>query len=503
MTEPQAIVNSPVLTDREVRLEHAHEPLYKFSTIEVAPDDVILEIFYFYKSAYKSGSREWQGRWHGLAHVCRRWRTIIFEFASQDRLDLRLLCTSTTSIKQTLDLWPGFPILVRNIYFPNNWDNIVDALHQRDRVREIDLQGPLSQEVSQILQEPFPLLDRLALNVWDSTVLTCPRTFLGGSAPLLRVLHLDVFKFSEFKLPRILSSADQLVDLRLERVESTECIPPEALVAALSAMTRLKTLYLQFLHGTSHSNPMNISPLSSERIASSALLRLTFGGPCNYLEDLLSRITAPYLECTRLQFFAPPASDPRLDISQLSQFLSLVESQNSPDSVEMRYRTLSFYHSHPGSVAPPGGQPKGSEWLRIELPYHWQEASLELPLMTQFCQQISPFLSNVRTLSIPILGRCIACYDDRHGTPWMDFLRAFNRVERLHLSGNSSHTVVNVLRLVSSGMATGVLPALRELNLDSVLNVNESQKAVTSFLNAHNHAGSPAITFRWLDGGHY
>ncbi|KAH8987374.1 hypothetical protein EDB86DRAFT_3082287 [Lactarius hatsudake] len=489
--------------DVEVRLEHAHEPSYKFSTIEVVPDDVILEIFHFYKSAYKSGSREWQGRWHGLAHVCRRWRTIIFEFASQDRLDLRLVCTPSTSVKQTLDLWPGFPILVRNIYFPNNWENIIDALQQRDRVCEIDLQGPLSEEVSQILQEPFPLLDRLVLNVWDSSVLTCPSTFLGGSAPRLRVLHLDVFQSSELKLPRILSSADQLVDLRIERVESTKCIPPEALVAALSAMTRLKTLYLRFLRGTFHSNPMNISPLSSRRIVSSALLRLTFDGPCNYLEHVLSRITAPSLECTRLQFFAPPTSEPHFNISQLSQFLSLVESQNLPDGVEMRYRTLSFYHSSPESVALPGGQPKGSEWLRFELPHYWQQASLELPLMTQFCQQLFPFLSNVRTLSIPILRQCTAWRDDRHGTLWMDFLRAFNRVERLHLSGNSSHTVVDALRLVSSGMATGVLPALHELNLDSVLNMNESQKTVTSFLNAHNHAGSSAITFQWLDDGLY
>ncbi|KAH9044275.1 hypothetical protein EDB85DRAFT_1884818 [Lactarius pseudohatsudake] len=123
--------------------------------------------------------------------------------------------------------------------------------------------------------------------------------------------------------------------------------------------------------------------------------------------------------------------------------------------------------------------------------------------MTQFCQQILPFLPNVRTLSIPILRQRIGWPEDRHDTLWMDFLRAFNRVERLHLSGNFSHAVDHALRLVSSGMATGVLPALHELNFDSVVNVDESQKAVTSFLNAHNHAGSPAITFQWLDGGLY
>jgi hypothetical protein len=43
-------------------------------------------------------------------------------------------------------------------------------------------------------------------------------------------------------------------------------------------------------------------------MVSSTLLRLTFEGPCNYLEDLLSRISAPSLEWIGLRFFGNTAT---------------------------------------------------------------------------------------------------------------------------------------------------------------------------------------------------
>jgi len=111
-------------------------------------------------------------------------------------------------------------------------DNITAALQQRDRVCETSplVKGPLFEKVSQIMQEPFPLLERLALWSCDSAVLVLPSTFLGGSAPRLRVLHLDGIAFSA--LPRLLSSTTDLVVLQLQRVPSSGYISPEALVAA-------------------------------------------------------------------------------------------------------------------------------------------------------------------------------------------------------------------------------------------------------------------------------
>ncbi|KAH8992399.1 hypothetical protein EDB92DRAFT_565996 [Lactarius akahatsu] len=247
----------------ELGAGRAHEELCNFSTIEVLPEDVLLEIFDFYKLA--STTLSWG--WHELAHVCQRWRCIVF--ASQCRLGLRLLCTYGTPVKKTLDCWLTLPIVVRYNgtapSSPDDEESIVTALQHRDRICEIDLilQGPLSEKVYEIMQEPFPLLERVALRSCDSAVLVLPSTFLGGSTPHLRVLHLDSIAFPA--LPQLLSSACDLVDLQLQRVPSTGYILPEALVAGLSMATKLKTFHLHFASPTSHSSPRSTPPPSLGR----------------------------------------------------------------------------------------------------------------------------------------------------------------------------------------------------------------------------------------------
>ena len=96
------------------------------------------KIFYFYKLACRrsyGGPKEWEWEWHKLAHVCRKWRTVVF--ASQRRLDLRLLCTPKTSIQQTLDLWPAFPIIVMYTWSLDGWDNTIAALQHRNRAAKL------------------------------------------------------------------------------------------------------------------------------------------------------------------------------------------------------------------------------------------------------------------------------------------------------------------------------------------------------------------------------
>jgi hypothetical protein len=231
-------------------------------TIEVLPEELILEIVYFYKLSTSCcrfpWEWTWEWGWHKLAHVCRKWRTVIF--ASQQRLDLRLLCTPKTSIQQTLDLWPDFPILVEHRWSLGDWENTITALQHRNRVCEIDLSflnlpewqhsGTIRRIVAS-MQGTFPILDRLSFSLSIGT--ECASSFLGGFAPRLRVLCLDAFVYHEFRLPPILSSATHLVELQLERIHSTNCIPPQALVAALFALVRLRTLYLQFMHVTFNS----------------------------------------------------------------------------------------------------------------------------------------------------------------------------------------------------------------------------------------------------------
>ena len=482
--EPHAAVfslSSPVLLDGKLGMESENEELCKlsvrsppgncthwldwagqFSTIEVLPEEMVLEIFYFYKLACMNNQlSEWQCKWHNLAHVCRRWRTIIF--ASQHRLDLRLLCTPKTSVKSTLDLWPAFPIAVQyhsGSLFPDDRDKLTAVLQQPNRLCEInvDLCYPLSGTEFQLLQGTFPLLESFILCSWQSESPVLPNTFLSGCAPRLNCLHLFGIAFPA--LPQLLSSANDLVDLLLHRIPSTGYISPEALVGGLSATPRLKMLTLHFAPPTSRLNPgstpWNTPPPSSGRIILPALIQLIFNGPCNYLEDLLSRISAPSLKHAKIDFFDQPS----FDISQLFQFLGRVESQKLPDGAQaILYLPDAFvYHSRSGA------QSKHlldtSEFFSLSLTC---QLCFTMFQVNHICQQLSPLLYNVRTLDIHMSVQPLGSDEDLR-----DLLHLFNRVEQLHITGSSIPDVARVQQLVSAEMAADMLPALREHTVDLV-----------------------------------
>ena len=76
------------------------------------PDDVLLEIFdiYYEPEAIFIVQKEGLEMWITLAQVCRRWRRVVFQ--SPRRLKLRLVCTPNTPVRDTLDTWPPFPLII-------------------------------------------------------------------------------------------------------------------------------------------------------------------------------------------------------------------------------------------------------------------------------------------------------------------------------------------------------------------------------------------------------
>jgi hypothetical protein len=451
------------------------------STVGVLPEDVLLEIFDFYKLA--STTLSWG--WHKLTHVCRRWRCIVF--ASQCRLGLQLFCTYETPVKKTLDCWPTIPIVVCNrgnvktlhASSPKAEDSIVTALQHRDRICEIDLvlQGSLSEKVFKIMQEPFPLLESLALRSCDST-LALPSTFLGRDIPRLRVLHLDVIAFPA--LPLLLASARHLVDLQLERISSARYISPEALVAGLSSTTQLKTLRLAFASAAFHLGSL---PPSSGQVVLSTLTNFTFRGSCDYLEDLLSRISAPSLERARMGLF----HQPNFNVLQLAHFLDRTEPQRLPDGAKLLLHKdgISLALTRPRVLL--GDPPHTPEWIRLFISFG--QSDFNLSLMTEICQQISPFFSRALNLDITT----VSPENDVDPAQWLDLFRVFSSVEKLHVAWGSVPNVARALQLVSAEIAVSVLPALRELKFDWA--ASRWREAVASFVEARSLAGLPAVEF--------
>ena len=102
-------------------------------SIDMLPDDVLLQIFDFLvEEGRRRLSKVDVEVWQTLVHVCRRWRSLVFE--SPRRLDLRLLCTSKTPARYTLDVWPAFPLSIACEEIAENVDNIIAVLEHSDRV---------------------------------------------------------------------------------------------------------------------------------------------------------------------------------------------------------------------------------------------------------------------------------------------------------------------------------------------------------------------------------
>jgi hypothetical protein len=87
----------------------------ELTTISMLTDDVLLETYNFYviEGFRLLSRRRIEGsRWQMLAHVCRRWRSVVFQ--SPQRLNLRLFCTPQTRVRDILDVWPTLPLIVHN-----------------------------------------------------------------------------------------------------------------------------------------------------------------------------------------------------------------------------------------------------------------------------------------------------------------------------------------------------------------------------------------------------
>jgi hypothetical protein len=269
--------------------------------INMVPDDILLEIFDSFRKGNNPDNSHfipvWM--WHILVQVCQRWRQLVF--ASPRRLDLQLLCTNGTPALENLDCWPPFPIAIHYPSYrhcnPYDEENIFALLSQPGRIRHIGLTlaGPQLTAVTTAMQRAFPALTHLILQWTDERPPALPSSFLGGSAPCLQYMHLDGIVFPA--LFTFLSSTRDLVDLFLRDIPH---ISPEAMVACLAVLPRLKTLDIGFQSTSFDSG--RIPPPSATRTLLPSLTSFQFEGDHGYLEDLVARIDSPQLNQINVKY---------------------------------------------------------------------------------------------------------------------------------------------------------------------------------------------------------
>ena len=94
-----------------------------------------MQIFDFYRLDAIEHSQGLPWKWHRLAHVCRKWRDVVFR--SPRRLGLRILCESGPPIESILATWPTLPLVAKSSATPESRNiprNVIVADHASTHV---------------------------------------------------------------------------------------------------------------------------------------------------------------------------------------------------------------------------------------------------------------------------------------------------------------------------------------------------------------------------------
>ena len=452
-------------------------------SIDNLPDEVLLAIFDFYLPEYsnsKSGTKAWQL----LVHVCRQWRCIVFK--SPRRLNLRLVCTSRTPVRDTLGVWPPFPLVIQNsTCLTEDVDNVVAVLECSDRVYGIELRevncSPL-EIVLAAMQEPFPKLTHLLLTSHDEMLPVVPDSFLAGYAPSLDYLGLDGIPYPG--LPRLLLSATYLVDLHILDIPHSGYITPEAMATTLSTLTSLGSLSLGFRSPQSCPDPANRRPPPSTRRILPVLTRFWFKGACEYLDDLVAHVDAP-----QVNLFVTFFNQIVFDTPQFIQFISRTPTLKALETGHV------VFEDHAAKINI-SSQTSGYGSLEVKIScreFDWQVSSLE-----QVCTSCLPPLSTLEDLSIYRQTLSYPHWQDNiDNTLWLELLRPFTAVKKLYLSKELAPRIVPALQELVEGRTTVVLPTLQYIFLEELQPSRRVQDGIRQFVAMRQAIGHHITVSLW------
>ncbi|KAI0300013.1 hypothetical protein B0F90DRAFT_570808 [Multifurca ochricompacta] len=461
----------------------AEQPDYPvlYTTVNTLNDDVLLSIF----DSYRLDDEEnWnlQLRWSKLAHVCRRWRYLIY--ASPSYLNLQLLCTNGTPVADMLAHSPPLPLIIN--YQITSADMAIEdeggillALQQRERVRRVELRAP-SPSLHKLLTamgEHFPSLEHLSLlsTTEGDSSLVLPGTFLAPS--LHRLILLGVSLSTGLLL---LTSTTTLVTLTLTDIRTFAYFPPQHLVAQLQFIPLLEELSIGFsIPIPRPSVQRELLRIPITHVALPALKRLAFRGVNAYFEGLVARITAPVLRWFDVTLF----NQLTFTLTYLSRFIDT--------TAELRF-ALADVNFNQNSISISGGnhsqiQGDSSFHLRvISKQFDWQVSSA-----AQVCNALGSMLSAVEVLTLESYQQRMPpeWQNEVDDAVWYELLRPFDGVKKLCIGQALSSELCRALQIDGAELARELLPGLQELVLRPENGCTTD--AFTTFMKARQLAGQP------------
>ncbi len=456
---------------------------------EILPDDVLLQIFDFCVDQGQDTKEEVHA-WQPLVRVCRQWRIIVF--GSPRRLNLRLLCTPKRHAGTTLRIWPALPLLIQgSIPSVSDAINTIIMLNHSDRIHKIELDISRSRlgHVLAAMQKPFPELTHLLLGAsfdryLDRTELVLPDLLLGGCAPRLQELTLHGIPFPE--LPRLLLSATHLVTLYLDKIPDFKMFSLDAMVIAVSALTRLEILCLEFESSQSRafSNVQGRCPPPPTRSILPVLTRFTFRGVSKVLEHLVARLNTPLLNTLSVTVF----DEVLFDTPQLARFISHLPRFSANAEAEVLF-------TDGGVAIKLTSWTIGEGWSNVTI-----RTEMSISSLAHICTPPFPPLSTLEHLYIDEF-KDVDDDSDWEGyfedTELSELLRPFTAVKILYISKILALRIVSCLRNLVDGGMTEVLPALEDIFIEGLRQTGPAQECIGQFVAARQLSGHAITISLW------
>ncbi|KAI0263922.1 hypothetical protein BC834DRAFT_281687 [Gloeopeniophorella convolvens] len=435
--------------------------------INTLPDDALLEVFDWFrifrlKESKRVEPYQWEQRWYTLAHVCHRWRQVIF--ASPRRLGLRYYVSHGSPVSEILRHSHQFPLILDYSYRTDDgddprwlWpsesvDDITLALAHLDRIKHITLEVGSVRQLHHILNMTAGPAQQLEVLSIESTCgpIWFPGTILSGHAPAL--LNL---KLSGVITPLPLSPCLISLDLMMIGIDYMDALIFSNFFESVRAMSQLRDLSLMFREDEAYMvNEDCLIPPSGTRASLSSLHEVNFSGPTILLEALASRIDAPNLSKVWLQFYR---ACEHVLVPSLSRFICNIFSPPFPTDLKLCLsRNNAYIQAGPGLTC---------YW---DCCHGWEDHSDALTVpVSVLCRSLVQVLSLVTSLRIADYGTPRWTPED--GThwaddevEWRDILVSFPGVVELQLDDGFKPTVAKALQEPDGRV---LLPKLQKVQL--------------------------------------
>ncbi len=362
------------------------------------------------------------------------------------------------------------------MFLSSGADDIIVALGQSNRVCQVSLEGLEDRQLDKVLaamQVPFPQLTRLRLISDGEIPPVVPDSFLGGSAPHLRIFELEGIPCPG--LPKVLLSATHLVDLHLFNIPHPGYLSPEAMVGLLSLLSSLESLLLQFQSPQSRPDWESRRLPPSKRSVVPALTYFEFNGVIEYLEDLVTYIDAPRLHGIHIAFF----NQIDFDGPRLAQFISRTPALGD-------YEAHVEFNDSTASVKLPS---------RSAIEISCREPDWQLSSVAQVCNSCLPPRSMIEDLYIEHRYSRLVWKDDAiENTLWLELILPFPAIKNLYLSKDFAPGIMAALQEI---VGTEVLPSLQNVFVHGLEPSGPFQENIGQFVAARQLSGHPIAISVW------